>query len=133
MNLFAVIKAEAEAGIHLVPPPLQKGLMAHILHGRHVGHFLTACLSNDLRQAVGYGDDESLAGIRGIIQFLHNYAPSTSWGTPAKVEAWRARKGAGAATGLDEDHSLGARSWGLDATRESIPTTEGAEGRNWVD
>lgn len=30
-----------------------------------------------------------------------------------------------------EDHSLRARSWGQ-GRHDSIPTTEGAEGRNWV-
>jgi hypothetical protein len=36
-------------------------------------------------------------------------------------------------TGLEEDHTLGNRSWGRGGSRESFPTTEGAEGRNWID
>jgi hypothetical protein len=32
---------------------------------------------------------------------------------------------------FDEDHSLGARSWGK-GRHESIPKTHGAEGRNWA-
>lgn len=39
---------------------------------------------------------------------------------------------AAARASFEEDHSLGKRSWGLDASRESIPTTQGAEGRNWA-
>jgi hypothetical protein len=32
---------------------------------------------------------------------------------------------------LDEDHSLGGRSWGK-GRHDSIPKTHGAEGRNWA-
>jgi predicted RNA methylase len=35
-------------------------------------------------------------------------------------------------TGFGEDHRLGSRSWAK-GRHGSIPTTEGAEGRNWVD
>jgi hypothetical protein len=37
-----------------------------------------------------------------------------------------------AATGFQEDHSLGKRSWGK-GRHSSIPKTSGAEGRNYVD
>lgn len=33
---------------------------------------------------------------------------------------------------FDEDHSLGARSWGK-GRHSSIPKSHGADGRNWVD
>lgn len=76
-----------------VPEHLQDGLEAHCLTGRSVGHFLTAALSNDLLGAVSYGDEESLAGLKGIVQFLYNFAPPGSWGTKDKVATWRARGG----------------------------------------
>lgn len=76
-----------------VPEHLQEGLEAHCLHGRPTGQFLTACLGNDLLHAVSHGDDRSLAGLRGIVQVLYNYAPPGSWGTAEKVRAWRERGG----------------------------------------
>lgn len=89
------IRAEAESGIHLVPHHLKEGLMRHVVEGGRVGQFLDACLCNDLLGAVNRGDPESLAGLKGIVQFLYNFAPSDCWGSPAKVAAWRTRGGAG--------------------------------------
>ena len=82
-----------------VPEHLRDGLEAHCVSGRPVGQFLTACLSNDLLGAVSHGDDQSLAGLRGIMQILYNYAPPGSWGSAEKVAAWRARGGLNGRTG----------------------------------
>lgn len=38
----------------------------------------------------------------------------------------------GAGTGLDEDHTLGNRSWGK-GRHSSFPKTDGVEGRNFID
>jgi hypothetical protein len=77
----------------LVPEHLQEGIEAHCLTGRPVGQFLTAVLCNNLREAVAYGDPASMEGLRGIIQFLHNYAPGGCWGSPELVQKWRDRSG----------------------------------------
>ena len=82
-----------DQGIHLVPSHLRNGLRAHVETGRSVGDFLTACLENDLLGAVSHGDDESLAGLKGVVQFLYNYAPGACWGSKKKVIDWQARGG----------------------------------------
>lgn len=92
--LLRAAEAEIAEGIDRVPPHLREGLIAHILHGRPVGRFLTSLLSNDLREAVGRADDVSLGSLRDLVIFLHNNAPGPCWGSPAAVEAWRARGGA---------------------------------------
>lgn len=74
--------------IHLVPCHLQDGITHHCLAGRPTGSFLTAVLCNDLFQAVCRGDDQSLAGLKSTVQFLHNYAPPGCWGSPAKCANW---------------------------------------------
>lgn len=81
---------EAKSGLHLVPPHLREGILAWAMDARPVGNFLTAVIENDLREAVARGDENSLTGLKGLVQFLYNYAPSPCWGSPAKVEAWRA-------------------------------------------
>jgi hypothetical protein len=86
----AVALQEAESGIHLVPPHLREGIVRYALDGGHIGHFLTAVVSNDLHQAVSRGDDQSLAALKGLMQFLYNYAPAPCWGSPVKVAAWQA-------------------------------------------
>ncbi len=74
-----------------VPEHLRDGLMIHCLYGREFGSFLTACLCNDLCSAVCRADEASLAGLRGIMQFLYNYAPQGCWGSMVNVIAWQRR------------------------------------------
>lgn len=83
--------ADMQAHIHLVPHHLRDGVMQYCLVGRPIGHFLTAVMENDLREAVARGDEMSLAGLRGIVQFMYNYGPGQAWGSRAKVDAWMGR------------------------------------------
>ena len=86
-------RAEMLKGLHLVPPHLREGLQRYILTGGLVGQYLTALLDNDLREVVARGDDESLAGLRGTVQFLHNFCPGRCWGSPAIRQEWQAKGG----------------------------------------
>ena len=52
------------------------------------GGFLTAVLSNDLKEAFGRADEKSRAGLFAIVKWLYNEAPSTCWGNSDRVEAW---------------------------------------------
>jgi hypothetical protein len=54
------------------------------------GDFVTAVLENDLHNAVGRADHKSLAALPSIVAWVYNEMPATSWGSPAKVAAWRA-------------------------------------------
>lgn len=78
---------------HLVPSHLLRGLDGHIASGTETGEFLAAVLANDLRQAVLRADEQSLAGLRGLLQFLYCDAPSPCWGSVEARDAWRARGG----------------------------------------
>ena len=73
-----------------VPAHLHEGLAEFIATRRPMGHFLTAVLSNDLKEACARADQESQRGLFAIVFFLHNYAPAPCWGSPAAVEAWLA-------------------------------------------
>lgn len=90
---YAEVKAELERGINLIPFHLREGLIAHCLMGRPCGGFLTAALSNDLLVAVNKMNPGTIEDLRGIMQFLYNYAPPGSWGSPQKVSEWQARNG----------------------------------------
>ncbi len=74
---------------------LERGFaaLAYCLEGGYVGQFLTAVMDNDLREAVGRGDDNSLAGLKPIIQLLYNYAPGRCHGSKAIREAWQEKGG----------------------------------------
>lgn len=90
---LAWARDEMNRGLHLVPEHLRDGLQRYIMEGGHVGQYLTALLDSDLLNVVGHGDDLSLAGLRGTVQFLHNYCPGGCWGSPAKRTAWQAKGG----------------------------------------
>lgn len=79
--------------LKMVPEHLRDGIQAYIETGRPVGQFLQAVLRNDLKAAVSHADDSSLAGMRGIIQFLYNYAPAECWGNEDTIIRWMTRGG----------------------------------------
>lgn len=72
----------------LVPEGLREGLVAYVEKHRHPGGFLEAVLTNDLRKAVDRADVESMAGLKYIVMWLFNRAPSGCWGSREKLEEW---------------------------------------------
>jgi len=71
-----------------IPVHMHQSLLAYITDHRPVGHFLTAVLSNDLREACNRGDDDNKHKLYEYIFFLHNYAPLGCWGSFENVKAW---------------------------------------------
>lgn len=78
-------------GAHLIPPYMVDAVKRYIINGIQPGSFLTAVLSNDLREAFARADDENAAHMHNWVKFFYNYAPSGCWGSPEKVQAWMAR------------------------------------------
>src|SRR5262245_54748038 len=73
-----------------VPEHLHDGRVLYLLYHLPPGGFLTAVLSNNLREAIGRADDASAAGLPAIVKFLYNNAPSTCWGSEEYVAEWLA-------------------------------------------
>jgi hypothetical protein len=71
-----------------LPRHFYDSLKLYLECGCPPGQFLRAVLSNDLVGAVNRADEEALAGLRRIVQFVYNDLPSTCWGSPEKVSAW---------------------------------------------
>lgn len=72
-----------------VPLHLQPGLERYLLHGITPGRFLKAVLANDLVGAIHAGDEESLAGLTGLVMFLYNEVPGSAWGNLEKMRVWQ--------------------------------------------
>ena len=53
-----------------------------------VGGFLTAVLSNDLREAFRRADDDNRAGLGAIVAYCWWEIPGDCWGSPERVRAW---------------------------------------------
>jgi hypothetical protein len=67
---------------------LAGAMQRYIEHGIPPGHFLTAILSNDLREACERADDDHKHTLFEIVGWLYNEAPSPCWGSPDKFAAW---------------------------------------------
>jgi len=52
------------------------------------GSFLTAVLSNDLREAFSKADEPNREALFDTVRFLYNNAPASAWGSPENVKAW---------------------------------------------
>jgi len=72
----------------LVPERMRHGLRLYFEQGVPPGHFLSAVLSNDLREAVARADEDNQQRLPDYIKFLYNNAPNTSWGSREKFESW---------------------------------------------
>ena len=74
----------------IVPEHLHEGLIEYIAARQPCGQFLTAVLSNDLKDACAYADGISTVALKQIVWFLFNFAPGKCWGSPEVVAAWLA-------------------------------------------
>lgn len=71
-----------------LPEHIRRGIEDYIELHRPVGHFLTAVLTNDLREACARADQTNRYRLFDIVDWLYNEAPSVCWGSPEKVETW---------------------------------------------
>lgn len=65
----------------------------YIMHGIPGGSFLNAVLSNDLQGAFARADLENTRAMQGWAQFIYNYLPAASRGSPEQVSEWIASGG----------------------------------------
>lgn len=71
-----------------IPERILGALQRYVEDRIQPGGFMTAVLSNDLREAIARADDECLAALHTIVARLYNDVPSICWGSPEKVDAW---------------------------------------------
>ena len=74
-------------GVRL-PEWAQESIARYVYDGCQPGSFLTACLENNLRDAVANADDDSLAALPCIVGYIYNEIPSAAWGDPGRVAEW---------------------------------------------
>ena len=75
-----------------LPERFQDSLERYLEYGIQPGHFLTAVLCNDLMNAIGRADDESLAALPAVCKWLYNEAPGNAFGSKEKVIDWCAKR-----------------------------------------
>lgn len=77
-----------ETGGYYIPQRMMYGIKHYVLHGQKPGDFLQAVISNDLKMAVSYADDENLRNISAYVRFFYNEMPSNCWGNPKIMADW---------------------------------------------
>lgn len=77
----------------LVPDYMQGAVVRYVMHGIAPGNFLTAVLCNDLKEAFARADDDNIYAMKGWVQFMYNYMPSNSHGSPELFRDWINRGG----------------------------------------
>lgn len=71
-----------------IPHRFEEAIGDYIDKGVPVGGFLTAVLENNLKEAFGRADENSVLELPGIVSWLYNHAPAACWGSPERVDAW---------------------------------------------
>jgi len=77
-----------------LPDHMKGGVSRYILQGIKPGGFLTAILSNDLKEAAGRADSSNQRMLFEWASFIVNYIPAPSQGGPEQVNDWINRGGA---------------------------------------
>jgi hypothetical protein len=71
-----------------IPERMLGGLTRYVDNGIKPGGFLTAVISNDLREAVWRADGENLAKLPAYVAWLYNEAPKGCWGSRENMQRW---------------------------------------------
>ena len=74
--------------LHSIPEHMHEGVIAYIRDGRYTGDFLSAVLSNDLREAVSRADSENRLALAHYVDFFYNNAPGACWGSAERMIEW---------------------------------------------
>jgi hypothetical protein len=77
----------------LVPERMRGGVRRYIENGIPPGHFLTAVICNDLREACSRADEENRVLLFDYVKFFYCYAPGECWGHPDRFYAWVQHRG----------------------------------------
>jgi hypothetical protein len=94
------------------------GIERYIERQIHPGSFLTAVLSNDLRESFGKADQWSREKLFDLVCWLYSYAPGNCWGSPAHVREWLEPEPAPIYRSTTETHKViaAAGDWACSAT-----------------
>jgi len=71
-----------------LPEGLRDSMQRFVEHGIKAGHFLTACLENDLLGAVNGADEVNRSLLPEIVSWLYWEPPADCWGSKEKVSKW---------------------------------------------
>jgi hypothetical protein len=59
----------------VLPEDIKETIDNYVRFGIPTGHFLQACIDNNLDGAIGRADERSLEALPAIVGYLHNHTP----------------------------------------------------------
>lgn len=71
-----------------VPERMRPGIIRYVEQGVIPGEFLTAVITNDLKNAVLRADDENVNLLLEYVKFFYNWVPAACWGSQANMAGW---------------------------------------------
>lgn len=71
-----------------IPSHMRGGILRFFNDRIPPGHFLSAVINNDLREAVSRADDTNKHCLPNYIEWLYSHAPAGSWGHGDAVRDW---------------------------------------------
>lgn len=77
-----------QPNLKFIEPRFKETIDAYVESGRPTGHFIQAVLENNLKEAIGRGDNEAIDNLPHIVAYLYNKVPSICWGSKEIVDGW---------------------------------------------
>lgn len=71
-----------------VPLHMHGYLIRYVEEGVPPGHFLSAVINNDLREACSRADSKNKTRLHAFVMWLYNWAPQGCWGYADAVHDW---------------------------------------------
>ena len=71
-----------------IPERMMDSIALYVEHGIPPGDFLRAVICNDLCEAVGRADDETVENLPAYVAYFWNEVPSSCWGSVDKMKHW---------------------------------------------
>jgi hypothetical protein len=73
-----------------IPKHLHEGVLRYVVRRVMPGAFLQAVFRNNLAEAVGRADAETIEYLPAIVRFIYSHAPAVCWGSDKAVGEWTA-------------------------------------------
>lgn len=77
----------------MIPSYMVGGMERWIEYGIDPGDFLTAVLTNNLKEAFAKADETNRVWLENYVRFLCNHAPAGCWGSQERYDKWRSHCG----------------------------------------
>lgn len=77
---------------YYIPERMMGAIRRYVDEGIEPGHFLTAIICNDLREAVGRADTENMSNLPAYVGYFYNVAPAGCYGSHENMKNWMQMK-----------------------------------------